>query len=271
MFDSLTDMIKTMDPAASMQILDLVFDLSDLPGKEKFVDRLRKITGQTGTESVPTPEDIEAEKTKAADAQAQAEAQKAVLQTQLAAEQAKVKKLEQEAQLIAAKIRTELVTQQVRAAGVDYDQEKLRIEKATALNAIEQAEHAREAVAQDRASTVDTSAQDIAAKESDIQIKEAQAAQDMQLKEAKVAHDMELKKAHHDHNVDVKERQQLTAEADKEHAHAHIDKMGEHQRQMKTRDQDLKEEMAKADRAMVKHENTVGKSVERGLKSNNEK
>lgn len=304
MFDSLTDMIKTMDPNASMQILDLVFELSDLPGKEKFVDRLRKITGQKGSDAVPTEQDKIDEQAKQAEMQAQGAAQNAMLQAQLGAEQAKVKKLEQEAQLIAAKIRTELVTQQVRAAGVDYDQEKLRIEKATALNAIEQAEHSREMLEREQASTVDTSAQDIAAKESATRIAEEQAAHDMQLKEAQAMQDMDLKKTQHDHdlgksaaqmeldaklkeaqaahsmgtaaaqathNMDVRERQQLTVEQDKAHAHAHKDKMGAHQREMKTRDQDLKEKLAKADRAMVKHEKTAGKSVERGLKSNNEK
>ena len=59
------------------------------------------------------------------------------------ARQAKVKKLEQEAQLIAAKIKTESVNQQVSAAGVDYDKEKLRMEKASTLNTIEQGEHQR--------------------------------------------------------------------------------------------------------------------------------
>ena len=84
-----------------------------------------------------------ADQAKADAAARAAEAQSQILQTQLAAEQAKVRKLEQEAQLIAAKIKTESVNQQVSAAGVDYDKEKLRIEKASTLNAIEQGEHSR--------------------------------------------------------------------------------------------------------------------------------
>lgn len=264
MFDSLTDMIKTMDPNAAMSILDLVFEMSDLPGKEKFVDRLRAITGQRGSESVPTPEELEQDKAKAEDAAIQAEAQKALLQTQLATEQAKVAKLEQEAMLIAAKIRTESVTQQVRAAGVDYDQEKLRIEKANALNAIEQAEHAREEAAKDRAETVDTSAQDIAQKESATRIQEAQAAQDMILKETQAQHDMAMRE---------------DAQA---HAKAHKDAMAEHQKTLQVQDQSHRHDLEEKDQVvkakaisdrskMVKHENTKGRAVERGMKSNNRK
>ncbi|MFZ4436802.1 MAG: hypothetical protein ACOYOS_00080 [Syntrophales bacterium] len=143
MFESMTEIVKTMQPEASIQILDLVFELSDLPGKEKFVDRLRAITGQRGTDAEPTPEQQAQDQAKADAATQAAEAQNQILQVQLAAEQAKVKKLEQEAQLIAAKIKTESVNQQVSAAGVDYDREKLRMEKASTLNTIEQGEHQR--------------------------------------------------------------------------------------------------------------------------------
>jgi hypothetical protein len=143
MFQSMTELVKTMQPEASIQILDLVFELSDLPGKEKFVDRLRSLTGQRSTEGEPTPEEMAADQAKQQAAQQAAEAQNAILQTQLAAEQAKVKKLEQETQLIAAKIKTESVQQQVSAAGVDYDREKLKIEKASTMNAIESSEHGR--------------------------------------------------------------------------------------------------------------------------------
>ena len=143
MFESMTEIIKTMQPEAAIQILDLVFELSDLPGKEKFVDRLRALTGQRGTDAETTPEEAAADQAKA-DAQAQAAAlQNQILQTQLEEEKAKVLKLEQEAQLIVAKIRTESVNQQVSAAGVDYDKEKLRMEKASTMHAIEQGEHSR--------------------------------------------------------------------------------------------------------------------------------
>ena len=143
MFDSMTEILKTLQPEAAIQVIDLWFELSDLPGKEKFVDRFRAITGQRGTDAEPTPEQQAQDKAKADAATQAAEAQNQILQVQLEAEKVKVVKLEQEAQLIAAKIKTESVNQQVSAAGVDYDKEKLRMEKASTLNTIEQGEHQR--------------------------------------------------------------------------------------------------------------------------------
>lgn len=144
MFDSMTEMIKNMPPEVSIQLLDLIFDLSDLPGKEKFVDRIRGMNGQKGADGGQmTPEEQAQQQAEAAQAQQQAQFENDLLQTQLAAEKAKVAKLERETDLVSAKIATETVNQQVSAAGVDYDREKLRIEKATALHNIETGEEAR--------------------------------------------------------------------------------------------------------------------------------
>lgn len=147
MFETMSEMCTKLPPELAIQLLDLVFDLSDLPGKEKFVERIRQVNGQKdpdAKEDPNAPPEIDpAEQAQAAAAQQAADTQNQILQTQLAGEQAKVKKLEQEAQLVAAKIKTELVNAQVSAAGVDYDREKLRIEKAQTLNTIESAEHGR--------------------------------------------------------------------------------------------------------------------------------
>jgi hypothetical protein len=247
MFDSLTDMIKTMDPNAAMQILDLVFEMSDLPGKEKFVDRLRKLTGNRSAEAVPTPEDLAADQAKAAEIQNRKQTELEIITTKIAAEKAKIAKLEQEAQLVAAKIKTESVNQQVKASGVDYDQEKLRIEKANALNAIEMSEHQRE-IDNRTAPAADTSALDAEGKKTDIEIRRSQAAHDMALKEA-----------------------------DQEHSHANQDAQAEHDHLISERDQKAREAALKARTKlvprgdMVKHSQTAGRSVERGLKSNNRK
>jgi hypothetical protein len=213
MFESMTEIVKTMQPEASIQILDLVFELSDLPGKEKFVDRLRALTGQRGTDAEPTPEEAAADQAKADAAAQAAEAQNQILQTQLAAEQAKVKKLEQEAQLIAAKIKTESVNQQVSAAGVDYDKEKLRMEKASTLHTIEQGEHQR--VMQTR---------------------------DQNVKEEQTVHGMMMTEKNAEHTAD----------------------QAEHQKTMDVKRLAL-------DEKMIKHKDKAGRSIERGLKSNNKK
>ena len=147
MFETMSEMATKLPPEVAIQILDLIFELSDLPGKEKFVERIRQISGQKDPDAKEdpnaAPEVDPAAEAEAAAAQQQADIQNQILQTQLAAEQAKVKKLEQEAQLVAAKIKTESVNQQVSAAGVDYDREEIRIKKAQTLNAIETAEHGR--------------------------------------------------------------------------------------------------------------------------------
>ncbi|MFH1079462.1 MAG: hypothetical protein V1766_04260 [Pseudomonadota bacterium] len=213
MFESMTEIVKTMQPEASIQILDLVFELSDLPGKEKFVDRLRALTGQRGTDAEPTPEEAAADRAKADAAAQAAEAQNQILQTQLAAEQAKVKKLEQEAQLIAAKIKTESVNQQVSAAGVDYDKEKLRMEKASTLHTIEQGEHQRS-----------------------MQVR------DQNVKEEQTVHGMMMTEKNAEHTAD----------------------QAEHQKAMDVKRLAL-------DEKMIKHKDKAGRSIERGLKSNNKK
>ena len=251
MFESLTDMIKTMQPEASMQILDLVFELSDLPGKEKFVERLRKITGQRGTETVPTDEEKAQDAAKQQQAQIAMQAEQDVMMAQLAQEKAKVAKLEKEAELIAAKVQTEGVNRQVKAFGVEYDQEKLRIEKATALNAIEQNEHARSLAERQQMVTNDQPAeQDIRMKEHDIMNNDARADQELRHNEE-----------YHKHELTMAERQQ--AQAEEEAAHARKLKDEEHKAKLVS--------VKHQDRAMIQHAKTAGTSRERGLKSNNEK
>ncbi len=231
MFKSMTELVKTMQPEAAIQILDLVFELSDLPGKEKFVDRLRALTGQRGTDAEPTPEEAAADQAKADAAVQAAEAQNQILQVQLEGEKAKVLKLEQEAQLIAAKIKTESVNQQVSAAGVDYDKEKLRMEKAATLNTIEQGEHQRTMQTRDQAFKEESTAHDMAMGEKD---------QAEKLKSA-------------EHGRTMTERSAMQTE-----------KAGEHGRTMDVKRLAL-------DEKMIKHKDKPNGSVERGLKSNNHK
>jgi hypothetical protein len=59
MFDQLMDMTQKLDPQVTMQILDLIIDLSDLPGKDEIVRRIRKINGMTDPDD-PNREEIEA-------------------------------------------------------------------------------------------------------------------------------------------------------------------------------------------------------------------
>lgn len=59
MFDQLMEMTTRLDPEVTMQILDLVVELSDVPGKDEIVRRIRRINGQTDPED-PKRDEIEA-------------------------------------------------------------------------------------------------------------------------------------------------------------------------------------------------------------------
>lgn len=66
-------------PQMVVQLLDLYIDLLDVPNKEEFVNRVRKMNGQRDPTKAPTPEEIAADQQNA---QRQAEAQE--LQRQMA-------------------------------------------------------------------------------------------------------------------------------------------------------------------------------------------
>lgn len=72
MFDQLMEMTTRLDPEVTMQILDLVVELSDVPGKDEIVRRIRRLNGQTDPED-PKREEVEA----ARDAEAAEDADRA--------------------------------------------------------------------------------------------------------------------------------------------------------------------------------------------------
>lgn len=96
MFEQMIEMIGSMDSQIALQLLDLVFELSDLPGKDELVRRIREINGQPDPDNQDDPE--EQARRAAQDQQAADEAQ-LVRDTQVADLQeriAKAKKLSTE-------------------------------------------------------------------------------------------------------------------------------------------------------------------------------
>jgi hypothetical protein len=75
MFESLFDIVSRlaqMNPQVALNLLDLVVEMADLPGRDELVSRIRKINGQRDPDSDPTPEELQAEQQKAGrDAEAQ--------------------------------------------------------------------------------------------------------------------------------------------------------------------------------------------------------
>lgn len=92
MFDQMMDMMSKLDSQTAMQMLDMVFELSDLPGKDELVKRIRKINGQVD------PDDPEAE--RLADEEANRRAQEAKEESDLSKRElaAKIRRLEAQAE-----------------------------------------------------------------------------------------------------------------------------------------------------------------------------
>ena len=64
MFESLFDVVSRlaqMNPEVALNLLDLVVEMADLPGRDELVSRIRKINGQRDPDVDPTPEEQEAQ------------------------------------------------------------------------------------------------------------------------------------------------------------------------------------------------------------------
>ena len=103
MFESLMNLCGQLPPEVSVQLLDMVVELSDVPGKEEMVRRIRKINGQTDPDETDSPE----ARAQAEAAREQADLQSRAVQVQLAEAEAKVRKLLAETQLLLEKAKSE--------------------------------------------------------------------------------------------------------------------------------------------------------------------
>ncbi len=64
MFELLSN-LATVAPQVVLNLLDLVVDSADIPGKEEWVARIRKMTGQRDPTKPPTPEELAADQKNA--------------------------------------------------------------------------------------------------------------------------------------------------------------------------------------------------------------
>jgi hypothetical protein len=66
MFESMMNLMQQLDPEVQMQLLDLVIDMADVPGRDEMVRRIREINGQVDPDA-PDADDLrkQREKTKA--------------------------------------------------------------------------------------------------------------------------------------------------------------------------------------------------------------
>lgn len=159
MFEQMMDLankIATVSPEVVLSMLDLIVDLSDIPSKDAFIERIRAINGQKDPYRNPDDPEVIAEQKAEQEAQARADAIKQLLEDlmvekakqdarKVAAEAAdKEEKLKPEIEKIEAE--TEAIDEKVRLESEkqdhteDNDAEKNEIERAKVLATIEAAE-----------------------------------------------------------------------------------------------------------------------------------
>lgn len=115
MFESLFDItsrLAQMAPQVALQMLDLVFDMADLPGREEIVARIRKINGQREPGKEPSPEEMRAEE----QAKQEQEQQKQLVIARALLELAEIKKKVSKLDAESAEIRMSGIQEALQAA-----------------------------------------------------------------------------------------------------------------------------------------------------------
>ena len=110
MFEQMMEMVGKMPPELAIKLLDLVFEFSDIQGKDEIVKRIRKLTGEGGDDEEKSPEQLQAEQAAAQEEQAQQELIKQTAEAQLQMLKAKVAQLEAQSKKIDADSLTQMVT-----------------------------------------------------------------------------------------------------------------------------------------------------------------
>ena len=155
MFQTLSEMVTRLDPQIGVQLLDMVVEMSDMPQSDELIKRIREINGMPDPYADPNdPEEaqkieqrrrrearqqeLEMQEREAEVAQQKAEAQKTKAEIEQAMWEAQ--KVRYEGIKIMAEVDTERAQQEATRAGVSFDEQKLRIQKAQTLNEIRQSE-----------------------------------------------------------------------------------------------------------------------------------
>jgi multidrug efflux pump subunit AcrA (membrane-fusion protein) len=131
MFESMMELMGRMPAEVSIQLLDMVVDLSDLPGKEEMVKRIRAINGQTDPDEDTNDPEVQQERMARAQ-QAQEQAERERQQEAL------------EMEVKAAKSAKDRADATAKLSKVKLDQEGLRINRAKALFEIDSKERAEQ-------------------------------------------------------------------------------------------------------------------------------
>lgn len=96
MFESLFDIVgrlAQMNPDVALNLLDLVVEMADLPGRDELVARIRKINGQRDPDADATPEELQAEQERTAQESERKQIENDTLRAELDKLRAEIKKL----------------------------------------------------------------------------------------------------------------------------------------------------------------------------------
>lgn len=122
-FESFMELMGQMDSQVALTLLDLVVDLSDLPGKEEMVRRIRQVNGQSDPDADQNDPEFQAEmEAKAQKQQQDSEYEELAKRLEVAERQ--------------SKIALNQASAAAKQAGIAFDGEKIRIEKAQTLHDI---------------------------------------------------------------------------------------------------------------------------------------
>lgn len=132
MFDAMMELTTKIPPEVTIQILDLIVDLSDIPSKDAFVERIRKFNGQSDPFRDPDDPEVLAEEQAEAEAAEKAQQVKEFLE-ELMIEKARweAEKLKFEAKAIEDKTPPEVDKLEAEADAIDAES---RREDAIALD-----------------------------------------------------------------------------------------------------------------------------------------
>lgn len=141
MFEQMMDLaekLASVSPEVVLSMLDLIVDLSDIPSKDAFIERIRKINGEKDPYRDPDDPEVVAEEKAEAEAEARAQAIKQILED-LAVEKEKqtARKLAAEAADKEKKLSPEIEKIEAETEAID---EKLKLEAQKIENASEEAE-----------------------------------------------------------------------------------------------------------------------------------
>lgn len=104
--ETMTQLLQTLPPEVAINMLDLVVDLWDLPNKEEWLQRIRKVNGQTDPSKKATPEEIQAQQAMQQEQQQAKQLQMRDIMAGIAVKEAQAQKIAADTQATLAEMQS---------------------------------------------------------------------------------------------------------------------------------------------------------------------